>query len=290
MRIVVQSSTSTKSPTRVLQILLILLALVAYLTTLGTFWQRIRGGSAPGTAVMTDNHLVPLLFGWAAILLHAWLLMRGMLSTGAINLSLNHVVSLVSLMTVLVFLLSVWAREVINLGLFVMPVGLLGLLVGLFLTGQPVILENPTLPQWWHLGIALVAFGFLCSAAAQALLLYFQDRQLQRHRPGRLWPSLPPIETMENNLFRLTLIGVILLTLNLVIGMIYRYHEQGQALAFNHHILLSFLAWLGFSGLLSGHWIYGWRGTVAARWTLTAFGILILAYFGSQFVTTVILS
>ena len=274
------------------QFVLIILALAAYLVTSAWFWRRVHAspGAGTGTGGANGSNLYPLLVGWAAAVLHAWLLARGMLSASALNLSLGYVFSLVTLMTVLVFLLSTLARDMFNLGLFVMPVGLLGLLVGLFLTGQPVPVENPSALQWWHLGIALVAFGFLCIAAAQALLLYLQDRHLHSHRPGNLLPSLPPIQTMEQNLFWLTMIGVILLTMNLVVGMVYLYHQQGRTLAFNHHILLSFLAWLGFAGLLYGHRIYGWRGTVAARWTLAAFGVLILAYFGTRFVTSVVLS
>ena len=34
----------------------------------------------------------------------------------------------------------------------------------------------------------------------------------------------------------------------------------------------------------------GWRGRIAAKWTMIAFGVLILAYFGSRFVTSIILS
>ena len=279
-------------PTGVPQILLVTLALAAYLVTSVWFWRRVhaRPGTPAETGGADGSRLYPLLVGWTAALLHAWLLARGMLAASALNLSLGYVFSLVTLMTVIVFLLSTLARDMFNLGLFVMPVGLLGLLVGLFPAGQPAPLENPSALQWWHLGIALVAFGFLCIAAAQALLLYLQDRHLHSHRPGNLLPSLPPIQTMENNLFWLTMIGVILLTLNLVVGMVYLYHQQGRTLAFNHHILLSFIAWLGFSGLLCGHRIYGWRGTVAARWTLAAFGVLVLAYFGTRFVTSVVLS
>ncbi len=272
------------------QFVLITLALAAYLVTSAWFWRRVHAGVGGEADPANGSKLYPLLVGWTAAVLHAWLLARGMLSAAGLNLSLGYVCSLVALMTVLVFLLSTLARDMFNLGLFVMPGGLLGLLVGLFLNGQPVPLDNPSALQSWHLGIALVAFGFLCIAAAQALLLYLQDRHLHSHRPGNLLPSLPPIQTMENNLFWLTMIGVILLTMNLVVGMIYLYHQQGRTLAFNHHILLSFIAWLGFAGLLSGHRIYGWRGTVAARWTLAAFGILILAYFGTRFVTSVVLS
>jgi ABC-type uncharacterized transport system permease subunit len=35
--------------------------------------------------------------------------------------------------------------------------------------------------------------------------------------------------------------------------------------------------------------LYGWRGRVAVRWTLTGFLMLVLAYIGSKFVLEIIL-
>jgi ABC-type uncharacterized transport system permease subunit len=49
------------------------------------------------------------------------------------------------------------------------------------------------------------------------------------------------------------------------------------------------LSWLIFAALLGGRWLYGWRGRVAVRWTLTGFLMLVLAYVGSKFVLEVIL-
>lgn len=268
--------------------LLTFVALGVYLLASYGFLRRIRGES--GNAKKGPGLEMPVALGWIAAILHAWLLVSGMHQEGGLNLALGYVFSLVSLMTVVVYLLATITGNVINLGLFVMPLGLLGLLVGLFLTGTELPVSDVPMIQWWHLGIALLAFGFLCIASAQAFLLYIQDRHLHSHRPGSLLPALPPIQTMERNLFRLTLIGVVLLTLNLVVGMGYQYAQEGRTLAFNHHVLLSFIAWLGFAALLAGHRIYGWRGAVAARWTLAAFGILVLAYFGTRFVTSIILS
>jgi ABC-type uncharacterized transport system permease subunit len=39
-----------------------------------------------------------------------------------------------------------------------------------------------------------------------------------------------------------------------------------------------------FGTLLIGRIRYGWRGRAAVRWTLSGFGVLTLAYFGSKFV------
>jgi ABC-type uncharacterized transport system permease subunit len=44
------------------------------------------------------------------------------------------------------------------------------------------------------------------------------------------------------------------------------------------------VAWGVFTTLLAGHGLYGWRGRIAIRWTLSGFFILMLAFFGSKFV------
>ena len=42
--------------------------------------------------------------------------------------------------------------------------------------------------------------------------------------------------------------------------------------------------------LLVGHHALGWRGSTAIRWTLIAFALLVLGYFGSKFVIEVLLT
>ena len=56
-----------------------------------------------------------------------------------------------------------------------------------------------------------------------------------------------------------------------------------------HKVALSCFAWLILGILLWGHWRLGWRGRIAARWTLSGFIFLGLAYFGSKFVLEIIL-
>jgi ABC-type uncharacterized transport system permease subunit len=56
-----------------------------------------------------------------------------------------------------------------------------------------------------------------------------------------------------------------------------------------HKTVLSVLSWLVFGCLLVGRWRYGWRGRIAARWTLAAMALLVLAFFGSKFVLELVL-
>jgi ABC-type uncharacterized transport system permease subunit len=56
-----------------------------------------------------------------------------------------------------------------------------------------------------------------------------------------------------------------------------------------HKTVLSVLSWLTFGALLLGRWRYGWRGTVAVRWTLAAMALLVLSFLGSKFVLELVL-
>jgi ABC-type uncharacterized transport system permease subunit len=44
-----------------------------------------------------------------------------------------------------------------------------------------------------------------------------------------------------------------------------------------------------YAVLLAGHKFLGWRGVSAVRWTLLAFSLLLLGYFGSKFVLEILL-
>ena len=270
-----------------------IISLLTYLATIVLFWHRIKqtrpdGNGTEGLSPRANRNSYLLLTG-LAVTLHGIVLYGSVVNTNKLDIALGHIASLVCLMTVVVFLIGSMTRNILNLGALVMPIGLLGLLVGVFFPGQSQVIAQAPLSLWFHLAIAILAFGILCIAAAQALLLYIQEKQLHSANPGGLFPALPAIQTMESNLFVLTLIGALLLTANLITGMISSFQVHGQTLVFNHHILLSFIAWLGFCSLLIGHKIYGWRGRIAAKWTLFAFLVLVLAYFGTRFVKSIIL-
>ena len=231
----------------------------------------------------------------AALCLHALQLYDQLLYSntdghGVLNLALGNLVSLLAWMTVALFLAASLLKQTLNLGLVVVPLGLLGLVIGWLAPGAPFLLENLPRGIGRHIAIAIPAYGVLSIAFAQALILWIQERQLHKPNPGSFFPALPALETMESNLFQLTLLGFVLLTVNLITGMLNTRQNYGALLLFNHHILLALLAWGGFGGLLLGRKIFGWRGRIAARWTIIAFVMLVLAYFGTRFVSGVILA
>jgi ABC-type uncharacterized transport system permease subunit len=109
-----------------------------------------------------------------------------------------------------------------------------------------------------------------------------QHRILHDHRARAPITALPALQTMETLLFRLLAAGFFLLTLAILSGALFIEDLFAQHLV--HKTVLSLIAWLAFAVLLWGRWRHGWRGRVAMRWTLGAYGTLILAYFGSKLV------
>ncbi len=223
------------------------------------------------------------------MVLHGFLLYQNIFTAHGAHISLGLALSMAGWISVLLyFCISIFGKT-LNLGIIILPMGLLALLAGAGSAGDAHAIEQISRGIRWHIVFAIPTYGILCIACAQACLLILQDRQLRKPNPDRLLPALPAIQTMESNLYWLTLAGFSLMTVNLIMGMISNLNDHGILLTFNHHILLSVIAWLGFGGLLAGRKIVGWRGQAAAKWTITVFALLVLAYFGTRFVNDLVL-
>lgn len=149
-----------------------------------------------------------------------------------------------------------------------------------------------------HLLIALAAYSLLGIAAGHAVVMALQEKAL--HQPvatsqenrlirERLLDQLPSLLAMESILFRQLWAGFVLLTCTLITGFLFSEQWSGRSWSFDHKTLFSVVAWCSFAVLLGGRMVFGWRGKVALRWCLSSYGVLVLAYFGTQFVLEFIL-
>jgi ABC-type uncharacterized transport system permease subunit len=141
--------------------------------------------------------------------------------------------------------------------------------------------------QQLHATLALLAYATLAVAALLALTLWVQERALRRRDFHGWLRALPPLVQLESLLFRTIAAGFGLLTATLLTGVLFVENLFAQHLV--HKTVLSLLSWLAFGALLLGRRRYGWRGVTAARWTLAAMALLVLAYFGSKGVLELIL-
>lgn len=223
-----------------------------------------------------------------AVAAHAVLLYGQVVQHGQLSLGVTEALSLFAWQAAFLLWLLGMALPVRVLGLAIYP-----LAAALAIGAEAFPLSGHAIPlaDWkiqLHVLLSLLSAGLLTLAAAQALTLAAQDRLLHRHSAHPFGRALPPLLTMEQLLFLQIGLGFCLLSLALLSGLLFVDDLMAQHLA--HKTVLSILAWVIFGALLWGRWRQGWRGRTAVRWTLTGYGALILAYFGSKLVLEQILS
>ena len=240
---------------------------------------------APARAVRVPVN--GLLF--AAVVLHAWLALRDIISPGQLDLSLANTPSVLAWLVVVLAWSTGLLRTLPVVGAVVLPIAAVAsLLPALWVnphrfsySGDPIAIA--------HIVVASIAYALFTIAAVQALVMLGLEKRLHRRLPETAVGAMPPLLTLERVLFRMIFTGFVLLTLTLVSGMFFSEQIFGKPVTFTHKVVFSVLAWVTFGALLWGRARYGWRGRVAVRWILTGTVFLFLAYIGYKFVLEVLL-
>lgn len=280
-------------------ILLHTITAILYLGLGAHFWRTRWRGQTPASALHPWEHsaiLVPLA-------LHTWLLWVGLFQTPEFHFGFGQALSVTLWLTVLIYWIESLFVNVQGMQAIVLPVAAVCVFI-------PAIYPGPITPSYTqhfafraHLLLAMAAYSLFTIAAMHALLMAVLERTLHgdsltsgrtsdRSKAALIRGALagmPPLLTLEALLFRILGIGFVLLTLTLASGVLFSEELFHQPLQVTHKTIFAFVSWLIFGGLLTGRWLYGWRGRRALRWTVAGFTVLLLAYVGTRFVLEVLL-
>lgn len=246
-------------------------------------WQLLRGPVPLRNPVWLSAMLL------VGIVVHAALLGASVFRPDAVHLGFSNAVSLIAWLSVSVYALTALKVPLPGIQGWVAGIAALGVLLPLVLPDARAVPFSHTFGFRAHLVLSLLAYCFLFIAALQAVLMSAFEKRLHHGGAAASMPGLPPLLTLESVLFKLIWAGFILLTLALGSGILFSEEIFGKALSFSHKTFFAFLSWLVFGALLAGRMIWGWRGRLAVRWTITGFVMLLLAYVGSKFVLEVLL-
>ncbi len=242
-------------------------------------------------AAETKNIFVLLLW-FAGLMLHIVGIHYPLVEGKQLTLSFITLGSYVMWFISLILFIAVLRRNLFALAAVILPLTILGIILPMQFGGQSEKVMDMHSGLGIHILASLLAYSTLMLASFQAILLAAQNNHL--HDPKNLGQqkgilaSLPSLEDMEYFLFRLIIIGVVLLTISLATGFYFLDNLFGSQVA--HKTILSIISWIIFSALLIGRWKYGWRGKTAVRWTLAGFIVLAIAFFGSKFIQEFILN
>jgi len=228
-----------------------------------------------------------MLLGGLAVIAHAFSAWGTISTPQGIDLGFFRVSSLIFWFICLIGLLSNLKRPLESSLALLFPLAAISIVTASATPGPDVYLKSISTGVLSHILLSILAYSVFTLCALQAVILALQEHELkQRHLRGILH-VLPPLQTMEELLFEMLWVGVVLLTLAIGTGAFYIDDLFAQHLV--HKTVFSLLSWLIFAGLLLGHHRFGWRGQTAVRWTLGGFFTLMLAYFGTKLVLELIL-
>ena len=255
-----------------------LLAIALYTAASILLWQEIRQGQ--------PRYRLALGLGLLAACAHGLASYSGMITPRGMNISLGQVAVLVSWFVVTLTAVSGFIRPLLSILLAIFPFCALVLAVTLVVDSPPKLVEQSG-GVMGHIVLSLLSYSVLTIAAIRAVTLAIQEYRLKHHQLRGILRVLPPLVTMEDMLFELVLVGFVLLTLSIGTGLYFVDDLFAQHLV--HKTVFSLLAWICFGVLLVGRHRMGWRSRTAIRWTLVAFALLLIGYFGSKFVLEILL-
>jgi ABC-type uncharacterized transport system permease subunit len=253
----------------------VLYALAAALQ-IRSLWQQRTLAMAPMTAMILPG-----------LLCHGIAVYLQVNSPAGLFLGILTVASLIGLLMVLFLMLAASRLPVQNLLALVLPFAAISIVAGMFGDSGFEARESlaPTLVV--HILFSLLAYSILFMAACQSILLAYQEHALKTRSSIRALRLLPPLESMESLLFALVWSGIAALTAAIATGFVFLEDLFAQNVV--HHTVLAMVSWALYAGLLAGRHFLGWRSRTATYWTLIAFALLVLGYFGSKFVLEILL-
>lgn len=241
----------------------------------------------PDQPAARGRRLAGLTLGSIALIAHVALLWETVFNREALVFNMAETASMIGLPIGAIALALSWRRPRFA-GIGAILLALAGLAAAITnYSPEGFALERHNWEIAAHIVLSTVAYALLTVAAAMSIALALLDQRLRSRKPLGKLAILPSVEALESATFYALGAGFAVLTLSLFSGFIFVDDLFAQNLS--RKTILSVLAWIVFGILLFGRWQFGWRGRTATRWTLSGFGLLGLAYFGSKLVLETIL-
>ncbi len=263
--------------------------LLLYFSTVGCWlalsalaWHASRpalaGGPEPVGAVRVEIALIPV-----ALVLHAIMLYRHVVVPEGLDLGIANAISMLVWLTVAIYWLAGLAFPGLAgiLGLMA-PVALTAVLLNIALPSHHVVTYGGDPFFTLHFVIAMLAYSLFIVATVHAVVMLAEEKWLHRGVLPPFLRALPPLLEMEALLFRILLAAFVLLTLTLVSGVFFSERLFGKPFQLSDKTVFAIVSWIIFGSLLVGHYLRGWRGRKAVRWTLAGSTALLIAYVGSK--------
>jgi ABC-type uncharacterized transport system permease subunit len=232
------------------------------------------------------RHVVAIVAG-VAVIFHGLALSQAIFTLDGQNFSLTNVISLVNWIIAFTFTVLLLRLKVIIVVPVIYACSIISVALLWLLPPQYIIHFELNPEILAHVVLSLMAYSALMIAALYAIQLWFIQRKL-KSKQLIISSALPPLMTVEKQLYHLVIIGMGLLSLSLITGFIFleNMFTDGKG----HKAILSMLAWSVYAIMLWQHYTLGCKIRTAVIYTLSGAGLLTIGYFGARVVKELILN
>jgi ABC-type uncharacterized transport system permease subunit len=218
------------------------------------------------------------------LITHAALIYITTVSNG-INLNFSNSLLIVSWVTVFFYFLINKRMQFNGLENLTLFPAILIILCHPILKNNQFIEMQMSINSIIHVIIAILSYSLLTVGAILSIfILLFEKNLTKKEKATEDFTSSFSLLSMEDILFKIYWLGFILLSITLFSGILFTNEIFGTSILWNHKTIFSLMAWVVYGTMLLGRVKYGWRGKKAVIFSLIAFILLILSYFGTKFV------
>jgi len=145
--------------------------------------------------------------------------------------------------------------------------------------------DQPVFTGGWmslHAALILLSYGGFGLSAIAAVMYLTQEHDLKFNKLRAVFSLMPPLQRLELITGRLMLMGFVLLTAGLAIGVIYLKETHDVYFKGDTKIFWSMLVWLGCLAMLISRWRFAQRGRRLAWGAVAMFAFVLLTFWGSN--------
>lgn len=190
-----------------------------------------------------------------------------------------EVLSSYAWVSIAVFLIAQYKYDKIKIaGFIIMPISFL--IMGISTAySRDFQLITASLRSYWliaHVGFAKLAFGSILVAVGIAVLYILKQRRSEDFNVNSFYNRLPPLEVMDELMYRFVASGLLFLTIMIGAGAIWANQTWGRYWGWDPTETWSLITWFVYGICLHLRMNVGWTGKKVA-W-LIIFSIFVLAF------------
>ncbi len=246
-------------------------------------WRRAQG--KPSLSPNDES----LLFG--LLIVSIFLVSSGVIVLEPVTMRMIHFTlpasaAVATLLVQCMYLIGLFRFGIQGLGLFLLPVTAIPLLIIPWLSDSPMdgAIHTTSLLETGHLVISMIAYAVLTMAAFYAWMHLLLDHALRHKRLSPTFNFLPSLLDLEGLMIAVLRWSAILMACSIMSGLSWQWVEFSHFALFNHKVILALLSFFTIVLLLMKHQRAGWTGSFASKMVLSAYGLLLMAYFGVKMI------